>query len=897
VGPKIRLSVSGKLLFLSLLPLVLSGFLSAPLHAKEVPVTAIALYDTPGGPAYLQITGLLINGKSEMRVCEGASKIDKRVYDSLERTQLSSASALERNADGVLLLTLNGKAVCVLPGNLRFERNAELTPAQAAEQAVLQGLPVSSSQPGAALPEFRPGVRLVLVAAPDVELAEYLRAQRAGTAKDWQDFLLRYPSSAHAAEIKNELAAIQQRAAEASFAAFQKSQSERKADIALLKQAQQQAQLANHTASGYRPAVKLMEGIGKEMEALAEPDRTRLEIYRKALAENTAGHSQLPLARHHCEQVLDVRPDYAPVLNLCNDIVSEERKLEVAVETAESLGNSRRFDDAVNSLGNYRSLAQEVPRIRAVEDAAYGFHFNRGQELLSQQKSDAALSEFHKALAIRADSAEATAALKAIESQQAEARDRSNVDRALADSKDLAAKGQFIEAYNALADLPESQRPLVSDQLAALSKDYVAAAFRRAQKLQELHLPIRGRADEDAMRQAYELLDRASAASGDPATRLKLDLLSDKISAYYVDQAKRYLEKPLGSGVGVGWLYLGEAQRFKPNLDVVKDAMAQYAPAYQLRSRLSVGVVIRDQTSRRDSLGFADQLTDAIASGLESSGLAIKVVRQPREATDAVQPNFLLIGEIMEHRSVKNANLESLQSKYRAGTHEVKSEDWLQASHQYDAAQQQLTDAQRALSDAMAQHKKKEVVAAAADAVQNAQKRADDARHKLETTDQTRVQPVIEPYNYTRKNVDLNAVVEVGYRISDQAGNVLQPPAPIKKDNHTTAIVLENVKPEDTEGVKPENTEPDEVRFLTDLEIQARDALVKSVREEASALPLKVLQEARSRVQRGDVDGAAEEYIVYLNAAPDTTSQEREEAEKFLREQFNVEMKPLAASR
>ena len=120
----------------------------------------------------------------------------------------------------------------------------------------------------------------------------------------------------------------------------------------------------------------------------------------------------------------------------------------------------------------------------------------------------------------------------------------------------------------------------------------MAAAFRRAQKLQEVHLPIRGRADEDAIRQAYGLLDRASSLSGDPAMKLKLDLLSDKISAYYVEQARKYFEKPMASGVGIGWLYLAEAEHYKSNLEAVKETMARYAPMYQLRSRLSVGVVL-----------------------------------------------------------------------------------------------------------------------------------------------------------------------------------------------------------------------------------------------------------------------------------------------------------------
>src|SRR5262249_6675990 len=151
-------------------------------------------------------------------------------------------------------------------------------------------------------------------------------------------------------------------------------------------------------------------------------------------------------------------------------------------------------------------------------------------------------------------------------------------------------------------------------------------------------------------REAYTLFDRASSLSGDPAMTLKRDFLSSKMSAYYVEQARRYLDKPSGSGAGVGWLYLKEAQRYAITANSVNDQMARYAPVYQRRSRLSVGIVLRDQTSRRNSAGFADQLADAIATGLDSSGAAVELVRKPAEASDALQPNFLFVGEVLEHR-------------------------------------------------------------------------------------------------------------------------------------------------------------------------------------------------------------------------------------------------------
>jgi hypothetical protein len=853
---------------------------------KDTPVTAIALFDGPSGPAYLQITSLTLNNRTEVRVCDGVAKIDKRAYDTLPRVQLAAATSLQRGSDGVLTLTVDSKPVCVVPSNLKFDRAAELSPSEAAEQAFLQGTPVGGD-PAAGLPAFKPGVKLVFVAAPDAELGEYLTAQRANSIKNWQDFLVHYPSSSRTPEAKNAIAVIHEQEAESAFNQYQKSSAAHNPQVSLLKEAQQHAQEANKIVPGYAPANKLRMNINKELDALLEPDRSRLQAFRQAFEQQTAGYQQLKEAQQHSEQLLQVDPDYAPVLNIHNEIAQEEKNFNAAVQNAEAMVSAGQFDAAVTALGGYQCFAPEVPRIDSILASAYEFHLDRGKQFSDKQDWEPAVTEFRKATQIRAGNQDAAAALKNAELRLSDTRNHQAAARALQESNDYADQKQFVEAYETLAELPDAQRALIVDRLTTLQKDYVPAATRRAQKLQEAHVPIHGRADEDAVREAYGLLDRAAGISGDPAIKLKQDLLSDKISAYYLDLAKRYLDRPLGSGVGLGWLYLAEAQRYKPGLDVVKDQMAQYAPAYQLRGRLSVGVVLRDQTSRRDSVGFADQLADAIATGLDSSGLPVKVVRQPKDSPDALQPNFLLVGEILQHRVVKDVNLETLQSKYRAGTHEVKNPAWIQANSDYEAAQQQLTAAQRALADAQAQHNKKQI-AAANDAVTAAQKQVDDARHKLETTDQSRIESVVAPYNYTRKNIDLNAVIELAFRINDPAGNTAETSPAIHKEKRKTFTVLENVKPEDTEGVKEQGTDPDETQFLTDLEIQARDELVKSVREKALLLPARILEAARNRVQQNDLDGAAEEYIVYLNSTPDAASPERDEATKFLREHFNV---------
>jgi len=45
-------------------------------------------------------------------------------------------------------------------------------------------------------------------------------------------------------------------------------------------------------------------------------------------------------------------------------------------------------------------------------------------------------------------------------------------------------------------------------------------------------------------------------------------------------------------------------------------------------------------------------------------------------------------------------------------------------------------------------------------------------------------------------------------------------------------------------------------------EIEAREALIKAARKKVEGLPAWILEQAHKRVQDGDLDGAAEAYIL-----------------------------------
>jgi len=878
LGPSVQRTLFALLLIALAVPVV---------HSKDIPITAIDLYDGPNGAAFVQLTGLLINGKAEVRSCNGVTQITKSNYGKLPKIVLTpSITSLERDAKGTMTITRGTESECVVPSNYKFEKDESFTPAQFADKAIVQGQVVSSSVPGViAVPAFKPTVKIVFVAAPDTELAEYLRAVRAHSIPQWQDYLARYAKAAHTDAAKQNLAALLLKDGSDALEAYRSSASSSSPAYAQLRTAFLRADQAHDLLPASEDASKLREAVHTELVHIGDKIRTEMQAYRQALANHTTGYSHLANSRQLTEQVLGVDPHFDQGATLMNAVAAETNRVEAALRSGESNVASQHFDEAVAAVSDFRNLADEEPRIGAILDAAYKNHIEQARVDVAGQKWREAVQEYQKATAIK-PTPEASAGLKQAQASLQSSTDQAAADTALQQSTAYEQDKKYIDAYEVLADLPETQRALVRDRLQTLAPSYVKGASDEAKRLLDAHNPIQGRVDEIGVQKAHDYLQRACTLEPENQNlKLRLDLVSQTLSDYYVSRAKIYLDKPLGSGVGVAWLYLQEAQQYQPNRDDIRDERTKYSAVHNIRSTLSIKVVFRDQTSRRDSSGFADQLSDAIATGLETTSLPVRVIR----AADAtpIDPNFQLTGDVIEHRPITKPNIESLDSEYLVGTRDIQNDEWNRVNREYDNAKQEVARQQKLLDDFKAHNKKKEI-ATAQQSVDDAQKKAEALGRQLDSIPKTKMMDIVKPYSYTKRTIDLSAVVELGFRISDASGSTIATNASIKKQAEKQFVVLENVKPEDTKGVKQAGALPDENQFLGDVEIEARGDLIKEVRDRVQTLPSKILSQARKRLMDGDTDGTAESYILYLNSTPDGQTPERDEAKKFLREQFNM---------
>src|ERR1019366_7908825 len=98
-------------------------------------------------------------------------------------------------------------------------------------------------------------------------------------------------------------------------------------------------------------------------------------------------------------------------------------------------------------------------------------------------------------------------------------------------------------------------------------------------------------------------------------------------------------------------------------------------------------------------------------------------------------------------------------SECLAAERDVPNDEWNKADRDYEAANLDLQKAQKLLDVAQAHNKKKDIAAASA-VVDDAQKKVEEAHRKLDSISKTVLKDVTKPYSYTRKTIELSAVVD-----------------------------------------------------------------------------------------------------------------------------------------
>ena len=610
----------------------------------------------------------------------------------------------------------------------------------------------------------------------------------------------------------------------------------------------------------------------------------KLDIYRSALNQQKPGFSNLPAAEKLADNAIDIEPSAPEAVDAERQTKQARVAFEAMLKESEGMIASQRPEEAALKIKPLVCFAKEVGRVSDDLRAISGAFVARAKKLEAAEKWTDAVADLQRASDL-VPSQDTQALLAEAQQKALEAGNKAGAEEAMKKSLNAESSGNMIVAFEVLDDLPKEQRALVLPRITDLQDKYIQAAEKEARNQQNVHTPIAGIVDEVGVQTAYQYLQRCYRLTNDPDLRDRINVLADDLSGYYLQQGKRYSEKPDGTGTNVGWMYLTESLQYRSatNSSAAHDEQTRALPAHLLKEKLSVKVAFRDGTSRREGAQFADQLSDALASGLESSGYQVKIVRS--EST-AVQPNFQLIGDVLQHSMSNEIQKVSKPSMYRAGEQQVPNEEWTKLNREIEKINRESESARRDMDVAESHGKKKEVAAANALIKENNAK-VDAMQAKLDRIPKMISQPVIRDYEYTEVTHVHNVTVELQFHVLDSAGTDVVARRKIHKETPQSYKVLENVSGQDTKGIKSDAVIPDETRLFERTEYEARDELIEEAKKELLELPGIVMRTADRKAADGDTDGAAELYILYLNCTRVEDTAERRKAQRFLADQFN----------
>jgi type IV secretory pathway TrbF-like protein len=881
--------------------LITLGLYAPTASAKDPSLSAIELYDGASGAAYVQLENVLVNGKTEVRDCtpSGTSPIDKSAYSKFDKLMLAAGGVLERGADGVLRYSaVGGPPICVVPANLKFDHGASLSASLLAENITFRGDlngPASDGASGAQ--PLKNGVKLVFIAAPNVELAEFLLAQRAGNIAGWKNYLAKYSAAPHTDPAKDALTGLYVEAGEKALNNYQKSTGLAIPAFSNLIEAKAQEDLAHSLRPEFKSSVQLATEIRGKLQALTDKGRAELDAYNAALTAHSSGYGHLMAAKALAEGIAGVDSQFLPGIQLLDDVTHARNTYESALRSSASASDAKQMDDAFRFVSPYRAFAQEDPRVAQVIDATYRYHYEQGQQADQTQDFEVSVTEFEKARNAK-DTSEVQDSLRQARQKFATAQDQAAARAALEKSQNYESQKDFINAFDVLSNLSVAQRAIVSDEIAKLTPDYIQAASDRAKSITKAYPDIKGIEDERQVELAYTLLQSAYKLSDDSAAKAgyqtRIENLAEELSEWFLDRAKHFLEKPAGSFTEIGWTYLKEAESYKAaNLEQVRDQRTAAQPAQAMHSKLSILVHFVDQTSMRAGTDFMHQMEDAIITELQKPDYQAIPVRFG-ETSNGVEPDFHLEGNVLEHELTETPSAISKESHYRITTHQEMNEEWTKANRAYEEARQQLESDQAELNAADKINNKKEVK-------EISQKMSDDrtlvsnAGAKRDSVPQNKSVDDIRPYQYTQKTIDLKNNIKLQFSIGRAQSGPLWAPDIVGMEEPKQFVLIMDVKPDDTDGVKLIETTPNTQEMQTALGIKVRDQLIEAVGKKVRQLPAAIFEDAKLREQEANLEDAGEAYMRYLSVTKDDKTPERLRAEQFLREQFNFSTFPSAA--
>ena len=369
-------------------------------------------------------------------------------------------------------------------------------------------------------------------------------------------------------------------------------------------------------------------------------------------------------------------------------------------------------------------------------------------------------------------------------------------------------------------------------------------------------------ANKKDFREAREQLILASELCPEDEIRNLLLAANRRLADFCKDEARKALQR---NDDGTAYVYLVSAQAYMPDDPEVSGLMAQARERFQERTRVSVGVVLQNESRGAEGAAVIAEVTDAIHSAATSSGLAQPNILDSRQAAGAWQaiqtgralntPTVIFAGGVLSAAVDYSENPRSMQSSYS-----YQNPRWKEADRVHDAANEEYKNCKKRYGDA----------ACGSQASRVAQLRAN--RDQIQQT-------ITETYYYRENPKRMAGGARMSLRSSDSISRGARSGDSLQASDEWNCVERTGVNEKDYRVRENHCATPDPREFFGRITAKIKSEAFTHATTQLRELPLSYYRRAQSAANRQQ---SVEDYLRFVFLTQNKSGTEAQQAKAFV---------------
>ncbi len=621
--------------------------------------------------------------------------------------------------------------------------------------------------------------------------------------------------------------------------------------------------------------------------------------------------ADLRKAKALSEEALRIRSGEASALEMKKAAAEAEQEVYARAERMSSLVGQRQWDQALDAHREIVRFAPEVPQIAELERQAlrgsHDLHRQAAREYANAGRLEQGIAEYQMALG-RLEDAETRTELR-----------EANIQLAL-QSAEKARAAQDLQSANEILKQAinlHGSDPRLEKLQAAVKIQWADRLFKQAAPLYVIPR-IDSEGAEEKHLKALTYLEQANSLIPRPETEKAVREIRRRLAAYYFQLGQKKMALPRGAAVGQARLYLLRAESYDNELRGLLETLERAREAFRNKSSVGVNVAFTDKSMHKLCSHIAGEIEGFIGQELTQAGLpnvqvvereefeklkkeeAITQTHSETELMLNVQGAAVqVLGDILVCDVKTQQRASSAPSQYISGYRENPEYYRLVQLRDQSSNQAQAIDQQDDAYKACAEQERRANVYGQCRAVRDQYKREYDRLRNLEYQASTALQntpaqfPIITAYSYARRDITVQGGAKVGYRIVDSLSSVRRQQEQLTAEDARSGVEIRGTMANDTKSVTDrEANVPSEDELLEQLVGSLRKKIADATVAFLRNFGEKYLERAHLARDRGALDDAVENYILFLATTPQKGGPDCQEAEQFLRAKRNLVFRP-----